>query len=150
MLLIAMRRTQTANRREKPRMRYRRREVGAVKPVMALGTMDETTRKGTILSSQNVNELEKYAAVCKMRMTGVAFRVSHVIVGGDDIIKTVQDIMNVANRAKSKAPKPGKYEEKARERAIPTAVPPAPPRSKSGNWVASQSSHPCFEADRPE
>ena len=70
-VLIAMIRTETAKRAEKPKMRWRNREVGAVNPTRMFGTMEVMRRYVTTRSSHTVNELEAKAAACKMSGSGI-------------------------------------------------------------------------------
>jgi len=63
-VLMEINRTHTKKRAENPKIRRRRWDVGAVIPRWAKLTRTEVaSMKGTILSSQNVKELEKKAAV---------------------------------------------------------------------------------------
>ena len=55
-------------------MRYRRRCVGAVKPVRKFGIIIDNRRKLMILSSQTVNELEANAAACRIMGAGKDLR----------------------------------------------------------------------------
>src|SRR5580704_14266225 len=114
MVLIAIKRTQTEKRSEKPKIRLRRRVVGAVNPVRTNGQIDERRRNRTMRSSQNVKELDKNVKVCRMRGTERVFIMSLENILGVGTTRTRHETKAAAKRLQSNQSMPGTLDANAK------------------------------------
>ena len=76
-------------------------------PVRTYGTNEVMRRKQTILSSQKVKELDRKATECSRRMTGIDLSVWKSILGGEDVIRAIDDTNEPTKITQSAAATPG-------------------------------------------